>query len=86
VCSSVPLISPHPWGISETHSILRSKQDAVRRLQAVGKPAGILAPREADARRYIEWGFGFVAVGSDLGLLVKGADDLAKSFQPATSD
>ena len=61
-------------------------QDAVQRLQAIGKPAGILAPREADARRYIEWGYGFVAVGSDLGLLVKGADDLAKSFKSTSSE
>jgi 4-hydroxy-2-oxoheptanedioate aldolase len=59
-------------------------RDAVRRLQAVGKPAGILAPREADARRYIEWGYGFVAVGSDLGILVKGADDLAQSFRSSS--
>ena len=56
-------------------------QDAVRRLRALGKPADILAPRVADARRYIEWGYRFVALGSDLGLLVKGADDLAKSFK-----
>jgi 4-hydroxy-2-oxoheptanedioate aldolase len=60
-------------------------QDAVRRLQAIGKPAGILAPLEADARRYIEWGYGFVAVGSDLGLLVKSADDLAQSFKQPSS-
>ncbi|EIM27531.1 HpcH/HpaI aldolase family protein [Microvirga lotononidis] len=60
-------------------------QDAVRRLQAVGKPAGILAPRETDARRYIEWGYGFIAVGSDLGLLVKGADELAQSFKSNAS-
>jgi 2-dehydro-3-deoxyglucarate aldolase len=32
-----------------------------------GKPVGILAPVEADARRYIEMGASFVAVGSDLG-------------------
>ena len=32
-----------------------------------GKPIGILAPVEADARRYIEMGASFVAVGSDLG-------------------
>jgi 2-dehydro-3-deoxyglucarate aldolase len=31
-----------------------------------GKPSGILAPVEADARRYLEWGATFVAVGSDL--------------------
>ena len=36
--------------------------------QACGKPIGILAPVEADARRYIEMGATFVAVGSDLGV------------------
>lgn len=55
-------------------------QDAVKRLTAIGKPAGILTPSEVDARRYIEWGYRFVAVGSDLGLLAKHADALAKSF------
>lgn len=34
---------------------------------AAGKTAGILAPVEADARRYLEQGVNFVAVGSDLG-------------------
>jgi len=54
---------------------------AVERLAAIGKPAGILTPSEADARRYIEWGYRFVAVGSDLGLLTKHADALAKTFR-----
>lgn len=57
-------------------------QDAVNRLTALGKPAGILTPSEADARRYIEWGYRFVAVGSDLGLVAKHADALAKAFAP----
>jgi 2-dehydro-3-deoxyglucarate aldolase len=35
--------------------------------KAHGKPSGILAPVEADARRYMEMGATFVAVGSDLG-------------------
>jgi 4-hydroxy-2-oxoheptanedioate aldolase len=61
-------------------------QDAVRRLRALGKPTGILAPRAADARRYIEGGYGFVAVESDLGLLLKGADDLAKSLKQGPSE
>ncbi len=55
-------------------------KDAATRLAAVGKPAGILTPSEADARRYIEWGYRFVAVGSDLGLLARNADALAKAF------
>jgi 2-dehydro-3-deoxyglucarate aldolase len=37
--------------------------------QLAGKPSGILAPVEADARRYMDMGATFVAVGSDLGAL-----------------
>jgi 2-dehydro-3-deoxyglucarate aldolase len=33
--------------------------------KAVGKPVGILSPVEADARRYLEMGASYVAVGSD---------------------
>lgn len=55
-------------------------QDAAKRLTAIGKPAGILTPSEPDARRYIEWGYRFVAVGSDLCLMTKHADALAKAF------
>lgn len=55
--------------------------DAVRRLNAVGKAAGILAPKEDDARRYISWGYSFVAVGSDGGILARGADALARTFK-----
>lgn len=36
--------------------------------KAAGKPSGILAPVEADARRYMAMGATFVAVGSDLGV------------------
>lgn len=46
-----------------------------------GKAAGILAPVEADARRYIEDGFRLVAVGSDLGVLSKGTDALVAAFK-----
>ncbi len=37
--------------------------------KAAGKPIGILASVEADARRYLAMGATFVAVGSDLGVL-----------------
>lgn len=56
-------------------------KDAVTRLRAVGKPAGILTGNEDEARRYIEWGYLFVAVGADIGLLAKNADALAKKFK-----
>jgi 2-dehydro-3-deoxyglucarate aldolase len=44
--------------------------------KACGKPTGILAPVEADARRYMEMGATFVAVGSDLGVFRAGTQAL----------
>ena len=55
--------------------------DAVTRLKAVGKPAGILTGNEDEVRRYIGWGYTFVAVGSDVGLLARGADALATKYK-----
>lgn len=45
-----------------------------------GKPVGILAPVEADARRYIEMGASFVAVGSDLGAFRNATQALRDKF------
>jgi len=60
-------------------------QDAARRLKSTGKAAGILAGADEDSRRYIDWGYTFVAVGSDAGLLIRNADALAKRFKEANS-
>lgn len=56
-------------------------KEAAEACRAAGKPAGILAPVEADARRYMEWGYQFVALGSDLGLLRAASDALAARFK-----
>lgn len=56
-------------------------KDAVTRLKALGKPAGILTGNEEEARRYMDWGYLFVAVGADVGLLARNADALAKKFK-----
>ena len=48
--------------------------------QAAGKPVGILAPVEADARRYLAQGATFVAVGSDLGLFRSASQGLRDKF------
>jgi 4-hydroxy-2-oxoheptanedioate aldolase len=65
------------WAHADVQDAL---QDAVRRLKKIGKPAGILTPNEDEAKRFIAWGYTFVAVGADLGLLARGADGLAKRF------
>ena len=59
----------------------KAMQDAVKRLKALGKPAGILTANEEEARRYIDWGYQFVAVGADIGLLRASTDALAKKFK-----
>lgn len=56
-------------------------EDAARRLTAAGKPAGILTFSAEEAGKYMSWGFSFVAVGSDLGLLTRGADTLARQYK-----
>ncbi|TAG33433.1 MAG: 2-dehydro-3-deoxyglucarate aldolase [Polaromonas sp.] len=48
--------------------------------QACGKPIGILAPVEADARRYMAMGATFVAVGSDLGVFRAGTQALRDRY------
>lgn len=65
-------------GHPEVQAAMRS---AVERCRAAGKPAGILAPVEADAKRYLEWGYTFVAIGADVGLLRKAADELLGRFR-----
>jgi 4-hydroxy-2-oxoheptanedioate aldolase len=66
------------WGHADVQAALKS---AVQRLKKIRKPAGILTPNEEEAKRFIDWGYTFVAVGSDLGLLARNADALAKRFK-----
>lgn len=56
-------------------------EDAIKRLVAARKPPGILTGDEQLARRYLELGCLFTAVGSDLALLARGADALAAKFK-----
>jgi 4-hydroxy-2-oxoheptanedioate aldolase len=55
-------------------------RDAIARCRAAGRPIGILAPVAEDARRYMEWGATMVAVGSDMGVLLRGTDALVEAF------
>jgi len=57
-------------------------EESIGRIVAAGKPAGILIGDEALARRYIELGCTFTAVGSDIGLLARNAEQLAARFKP----
>jgi 4-hydroxy-2-oxoheptanedioate aldolase len=56
-------------------------KDAIARIRACGKPAGILATDEASTRRYIEWGTTFTAVGLDAMVLARETEKLAKTYK-----
>lgn len=56
-------------------------EDAIARIQRAGKAAGILTPDEALARKYLELGALFVAVGLDTNLLVRTTSALAARFK-----
>jgi 4-hydroxy-2-oxoheptanedioate aldolase len=53
---------------------------AIRRIRKAGKAPGILT-NEADARHWLECGALFVAIGSDVAILARGAEALASRFK-----
>jgi 4-hydroxy-2-oxoheptanedioate aldolase len=68
-------------GETANSAVLPKIEDAVRRIRAAGKAPGILTADEKLARRYLELGALFVAVGADVGLLARGSDALAAKFK-----
>jgi len=58
-------------------------EDGIRRVRAAGKAPGILTADETLAKRYLELGALFVAVGIDVNLLTKNARALAQRFKAA---
>ena len=61
--------------------VRRTIEDACGRARRAGVPIGILAPVEADARAFLDMGFSFVAVGSDIVVLRRGCDALVRMFK-----
>ena len=61
--------------------VQKAIDDAIKRIRAAGKAPGILAPVEADARRYLDLGCLFVAVGADVGLLARESEKLCAKFK-----
>lgn len=60
-------------------------EDAIARIRQAGKAAGILSADEKLARRYIELGAGFVAVGVDTTVLMRGLQGLVGKFKGTAS-
>ncbi|MDR2308605.1 MAG: 4-hydroxy-2-oxoheptanedioate aldolase [Paucimonas sp.] len=56
-------------------------EDAIVRIQQAGKAAGILSADESLARRYLDLGAAFVAVGVDTTVLMRGLQGLLGKFK-----
>jgi 4-hydroxy-2-oxoheptanedioate aldolase len=69
-------------GKSADTSVQQAIVDGISTVRCAGKSAGVLAADTELARKYIELGAIFVAVGLDTALLVRSATDLAKRFKP----
>jgi 4-hydroxy-2-oxoheptanedioate aldolase len=68
-----------------THPVvLAAIKKAISQIIGSGKAAGILMADELLARDYIEMGATFVAVGTDVTILARGAEQLAAKFRGKT--
>jgi len=68
-------------GQPESAPVQTAIEDAIARILKAGKAPGILMGNEALARRYIELGALFVAVGSDVAALVGATDALVAKYK-----
>jgi 4-hydroxy-2-oxoheptanedioate aldolase len=68
-------------GNSKHPDVQAALKDAATRIRAAGKAAGMLTGNLDDAEPLIEMGFNFTAVGSDVGILARGAEQLAARFK-----
>ena len=61
-------------------------EHAVTRILAAGKAPGILSTNEPQARKWLQAGAQFVAVGADTIILVNGATQLLKTYRSDTAE
>ncbi|MBB6123079.1 4-hydroxy-2-oxoheptanedioate aldolase [Sphingobium subterraneum] len=60
-------------------------EHGIAEVRGKGKPVGMLIADETLARRYLELGASFVAVGTDVTILARGAEALAQRFAGASA-
>lgn len=70
-------------GALDHPQVVAAVEDAIGRIVAAGKPAGILTSNEALAERCIVLGSSFTAVGVDAALLARAADAIVRRWKPA---
>jgi 4-hydroxy-2-oxoheptanedioate aldolase len=68
-------------GETANPAVLPIIDDALRRIRQAGKAPGVLSADNALAQRFIDAGCLFTAVGADVGILARGAEQLAARFR-----
>jgi 4-hydroxy-2-oxoheptanedioate aldolase len=66
--------------------VQRAIEHGIAQIRARGKAAGILIADETLARRYLALGASFIAVGTDITILARGAESLARRFKTSAAD
>ncbi|SLN40854.1 4-hydroxy-2-oxo-heptane-1,7-dioate aldolase [Roseovarius albus] len=59
-------------------------KDALERISATGKAAGIISMNDKDAQEYAEWGANLLAVGADILMLATAARNAMALWRPRT--
>jgi 4-hydroxy-2-oxoheptanedioate aldolase len=67
-------------GNSGHPEVMAAVEKGIARARAAGKPVGLLTIEEKTARRYLELGAQFVAVGVDVTLLARATDELRAKY------
>jgi 2-dehydro-3-deoxyglucarate aldolase len=58
-------------------------KDAAARAKAVGKPIGIVGPTPEMVGQFIEWGYTYVAIASDMGMMMRQANAFISALRPS---
>ena len=83
-CSLAPAIWPPTFGhlANPSHPEVQAAiKDAAQRIRAAGRSAGTLSGNLDDVDPLFEMGYNFTAAGSDVGLLARGAENIAARFR-----
>lgn len=70
------------FACDEVQSVLAA---AARAARAAGKPIGIVGPTPQMVRRFLDYGYDFAAVGSDMSLMTSRALEFISALRPQTA-
>jgi 2-keto-3-deoxy-L-rhamnonate aldolase RhmA len=70
-------------GNMEEQSVQAKVAEVARRCRAIGKPCGIVGPTPEIVERYIGYGYDYVAIASDMGMMMTQARAFMTAVRPA---